>query len=258
MRLTETKATMLRSFLSALCGLFLATVVSAQDAVVIAVEDADWTPYYMWEDGVLDGACAEIAVGAFNTMGVEVEFQRVPWTRVLKSVQNKTVDGGLCATKSAERESYTIYPDEHLLNYDSTLFVRVDSEIEVFDAATLVGRSFATVKGYAFGGADQALIDYGMVRREANNRDSLLKILMAGRVDMVLDSTLPLQVDAERLALNDQIRALKPSVSLAPGYIMFSKKDGHDALVAEFTKALVAFKATDEYRDIAARYNIEY
>lgn len=249
---------MLRSVLSAFCSLFLATTTFAQDLVLIAAEDADWTPYYMWEDGVLNGACAEIAAGAFKTMGVEVEFQRVPWTRVLKSVQNKTVDGGLCATKSAEREAYAIYPEEHLLNYDSTLFVRVDSEIEVFDAATLRGRSFATVKGYAFGGADQALINYGMVRREANNRDSLLKVLMARRVDMVLDSTLPLQVDAERLALNDQIRALEPSVSSSPGYIMFSNKAGQDALVSAFTKALVAFKATDEYRDIAQKYNIDH
>ena len=238
--------------------LFIALAVSPSLAatLVVAVEDKDYTPYYVWIDGKPQGPCPEIAAGAIRQMGAEVEFVRYPWTRVLKSVKNATVDAGLCGTKTEERAAFSHYPDEPLLNYDATLFVRADSPLASSDMSELVGKSFGLVKGYSFGGVDDDLEADGMVRIEANSRESLMKMLSIGRVDTVLDSILPLFADANRLKVADEIRALPPSLAETPGYLFFSRKPGHDDLAARFAAALREYKTTPEYLDIKMRYGL--
>ena len=148
-------------FVSRFFGHFSAAVIlamlpfsAAAETIVVAVEDKDWTPYYYWVDGLPTGPCPEIVSGTIRLMGDEVEFQRYPWVRVLKSVEEKKVDAGLCGTKTEERAAYSYYPDEPLLYYDATLFVRVDSPLTSSDFSELRGQSFGMIKGYTFAGVD--------------------------------------------------------------------------------------------------------
>jgi len=243
------------SAIFAILVLFPAFPVAAE-TIVVAVEDKDWRPYYYWIDGKPQGPCPEIAAGAIRHMGAEVEFVRYPWVRVLQSVEHKKVDAGLCGTKNEERAAYSYYPEEPLLNYDATLFVRRNSPIEEIDKSRLGGKSFALVKGYNFGNVDHELESLGMVRIETPNRDSLLKLLLIGRVDTVLDSVLPMLADARRLNVSDQIRALKPSLAETPGYLFFSRKSGHEALAKRFSAGLREFKESSEYMAIRERYGL--
>lgn len=226
------------------------------ETILIAVEDKDWSPYYTWTDGQPHGPCPEIAAGAIRQMGAEPEFVRYPWARVVQSVEQRKVDAGLCGTRTDERAAYSHYPDEPLLNYDATLFVRTDSPLQGSAMPGLEGKSFALITGYNFGGVDDDLEAGGMVRIETPSRESLLKLLAIDRVDTVLDSTLPLLFDARRLGVADQFRALRPSLAETPGYLFFSRKLGHDALTARFSAALIDFKRTREYLEIKERYGL--
>jgi polar amino acid transport system substrate-binding protein len=226
------------------------------DTIVVAVEDKDWSPYYYWIDGEPHGPCPEIAGGAIRQMGAEVKFVRYPWVRVLQSVEQKKVDAGLCGTKNDERAAYSYYPEEALLNYDVTLFVRRNSPIGEIDKSRLDGKSFALVKGYNFGNVDLELESLGMIRIETPNRESLLKLLLIERVDTVLDSSLPMHADARRLGVSDQIRALVPSLAETPGYLFFSRKPGHEELAKRFSDSLREFKESPEYTAIRERYGL--
>lgn len=228
----------------------------AQTAFTIAVEDRDYAPYYTWDDGALKGPCGAIAAAVFRTMGVEVEFVAAPWVRVIKMVEDKTADAALCATRTEERNAYAVFPDESLLSYDATLFVLAESAFANADPSTLTEGSFAVVGGYSFGGVDLELEERGLVRHEATSRDSLIKVLLAGRVDMVLDSRLPIRADAEALGATGEIRALSPSLQETPAYVMFSAKDGAEETAQSFSDALATFKTTSEYKDIATRYGM--
>jgi polar amino acid transport system substrate-binding protein len=236
--------------------LSLASSIADAETVVVAVEDKDYAPYYIWVDGEPKGPCVEIAAGAIRQMGAEVEFARMPWTRVLKSVETQRVDAGLCGTKTDERSVYSHYPDEPLLNYDATLFVRADSALTTSDPEALAGKSFGLVKGYSYAGIDDGLEAGGMTRVEATGRESLIKLLTLGRVDTVLDAILPVFADARRLGVEGQVRPLLPSLAETPGYLFFSRKPGHDALASRFSAALMAFKATPEYLEIKALYGL--
>jgi polar amino acid transport system substrate-binding protein len=237
-------------------AVLVSPLTARSETITIAVEDKDWSPYYVWVDGEPQGPCPEIAAGAVRLMDAEVEFVRVPWIRVLQSVERRRVDAGLCGTKSDERLAYSHFPDEPLLNYDATLFVRADSPLQSSDLAGLDGLTVGMVKGYSYGGVDGDLEAAGMVRMETNNRESLLNLLVLGRVDAVLDSLLPTFFDARRLGMEADIRAVLPSLAQTPGYLFFSKKLGHDDLAARFSGALEDFKTTPEYRQIEERYGL--
>ena len=116
-----------------LTALVLTTLLSSRlvyaDTITVAVEDKNYVPYYLWVDGKPQGLCVEVAKAAIREMGHEVEFVRVPWVRVLLSVEQKRVDAGLCGTKNAERAAYSHYPEEPLTSFDATLFVRSDSSL---------------------------------------------------------------------------------------------------------------------------------
>jgi ABC-type amino acid transport substrate-binding protein len=227
---------------------------ASAESIAVAIEDKDWKPYYSWVDGKPMGACVEIAAGAIRHMGAGVEWVRMPWARALQAVERKTVDAGLCGTLTEERSAYSIYPDEPLLSFDATLFVRPDSRFQTSDAARVTGQSFGMIKGYNFGDVDKALESRGMIRIEALNRSRLLKMLSIGRVDMILDSILPTFAESRELGYGGQIRALLPSLSETPGYLFFSRKPDHAGLAKRFSSALVRFKSTPAYDAIREKY----
>jgi polar amino acid transport system substrate-binding protein len=243
----------MRSAASALLVLVSMQLAHAE-TITVAIEDKNWSPYYVWVDGEPHGPCPEIAAGAIRHMGAEVEFVRVPWVRVLLSVQRQTVDAGLCGTENSERSAYSHYPEEPLLSYDATLFVLTDSPLQNSDIKGLKGRTFGLIKGYTYGDVDKALEDQGMVRREVNDREALFQLLIRGRLDAVLDSVLPTFADARKLGVHAQIRPLFPSLSETPAYLFFSRKPGHDELAKRFSDALKEFKGTDAYDSIRERY----
>lgn len=166
------------------------------------------------------------------------------------------MDAALCGTRSADREAYSIYPDEPILFYDATLFVRADSPLADSQSGIIAGSRFAVVKGYSFGDVDAELVDAGMNRLEAKNREALVKLLLAGRVDAVLESQLPMLEHLSAAGVAGELRALEPALDETPGYLMFSRREGHETLTQEFSAALAAFKQTPEYQGIVDRYQM--
>lgn len=237
-------------------AIFFISASGQAETIVVGIEDKDYAPYYVWVEGEPQGPCPVIAAGAIRKMGAELEFVRLPWVRVLKSVESKRVDAGLCGTKTDERAAYSHYPEEPLLSFDATLFVRSDSPLVGSDISGLTGKSFGLIKGYNYGGVDDDLEASGMTRIEANNRESLLKMLDIGRIDTLLDSTLPVLAEAKEMGIVGEVRPLPPSLAETPGYLFFSRKPGHDELTERFSAALREFKTTEEYLSIKERYGL--
>ncbi|MEM7223754.1 MAG: transporter substrate-binding domain-containing protein [Pseudomonadota bacterium] len=226
------------------------------ETLTVAVEDKNYVPYYLWVEGQPSGLCVEVAEGAIRLMGDEVEFLRRSWVRVLRDVERKVVDAGLCGTKNQERAAYSHYPEEPLTTYDATLFVSADSSLVSSDIDDLDGRRFGLVKGYNYGELDKDMEEKGMIRIEAPDRETLFKLLIKGRLDVMLDSVMPTLADARKLGYQTKIRPLFPSLSESPGYLFFSQKPGHDELAKKFSEALKEFKQTEEYATIKARYGL--
>lgn len=236
--------------------LLWASQTGAQETVSVAVEDKDYFPYYYWSDDGLEEPCGDITTAVFAAMGYVVVFESAPWTRAIRMVEEGTIDAALCATETVERNAFARFPDEPLLSYDVTLFVQADSPLQFSSLGGLFGLSFGVVAGYSFGGDDDMLEAGGMIRQETSSRESLVQVLLAGRVDAILDSRLPIMADAERLGAEGELRALRPSLSETPAYLMFSDKDGAEDLVHAFSEELISFKKTLAYREIADRYGL--
>lgn len=247
-----------RLVLAALLGAppLVATPLAWAQTITVAVENKDFAPYTTWSGKTAGGACAEIVEGAVRQMGGTVEYVGVPWSRVLWMVQRQKVDAALCGTFSEDRAAYSFYPQERLLDYDATVFVRSASRVRQLDAGTATGLTFGVIIGYSYSGADQELERMGMIRREVLSRDILLRHLVSGKLDTALDSVLPVKAEMTRLGLKGKIRALTPSLRKTPAYLFFSRRDGHEALAQRFSEALKAFKETPDYLEIAERYGV--
>ena len=242
--------------LSTILAILALTVGAKAQTIVIAVEDQDFAPYYtVAPDGKAVGACAEIVEGALATMGAKAEYVPVPWSRVLLYVESQRVDAALCGTFSDERDAFSHFPKEEVLYYDATLFVREDSDFQAFDITQLSGRTFGTIIGYSYQGGAKELEANGLIRKDTYDRLGLVRQLLNGQVDAVLDSLEPMQRMVDKIGAGGQVRALDPKVSFAPAYLFFSKKPGNDALAKDFTAALRAFKETPAFGEIQAKYD---
>ena len=236
--------------------IFLTTATPSQaQTIVIAVEDKDFAPYTMVRDGKAAGACAEFVEGTLDVMGAKAEYVSVPWSRVLLYVENQKVDAALCGTISDDRAAYSHFPEEAVLYYDATLFVRSDSDVQTFRAEDLSGLTFGTIIGYSYQGGAVELEQHGLIRKQAYDRLSLMRQLLNGQVDMVLDSLEPMQRQIDKLGATGQIRVLDPKVRFAPAYLFFSQKPGNEKLAQDFTEALRAFKETPAYWEIQSKYD---
>ena len=227
---------------------------AVSETVHVAIEDKDWKPYYFWIDGKPQGACVDVASAAIKKMGAQVKWVRMPWARVLRAVERKKVDAGLCGTFNKERAAYSYYPKEPLLSFDATLFARHDSILKTSSEDALKGKSFGMIKGYNYGEIDKKLEARGMIRFEVLDRRRLLKMLSIGRIDTVLDSILPTMDEARALGYDGKIRTLLPSLSKTPGYVFFSRKAGNDKLAERFSRALAEFKKTPAFTEIRNKY----
>lgn len=141
--------------------LLWAAQAMAQDVVTVAVEDKDYSPYYVWGDDGLEGPCGDITMAVLATMGHDVVFEPAPWTRVIRMLEDDLVDAALCATETVERLAFAQFPDEPLLSFDATLFVRADSPLQSSSLGGLFGLSFGVV------GATVSVGSTGRSRRAA-------------------------------------------------------------------------------------------
>lgn len=73
-----------------------------------------WAPYVYLEDGQAKGIDYEVTAEVFKRLGVEVEWQFLPWKRCLAMIEQGLADGVLDIFQTEQRDSQLFYPSEPL------------------------------------------------------------------------------------------------------------------------------------------------
>ncbi|MGE5503461.1 MAG: substrate-binding periplasmic protein [Actinomycetota bacterium] len=90
-----------------------ATGASAAEVLRAAYEDKAEPPFYMGDTSEVPGSpgvSVELVREAAAELGIEVQFQRMPWVRCLKSLQRGEVDLTFNASFKEERLEFGVYP----------------------------------------------------------------------------------------------------------------------------------------------------
>lgn len=211
-----------------------------------------WAPYVYLQDGKPTGIDYEITALVFKRLGIDVEWQFLPWRRCLMMLDEGKADGALDIFESTERDSRLLYPAEPLSQVEFVLF-QAKARPHLFASLNdLKGLKIGTSPGFIY---DQDFRDSHLFEREtAPTLEANFGKLLLGRVDMVITDRRVGRYAVKALGLQDQLEELPIMVSRDPQYLAVRRNAGMDLLVQRFAAELRRFKQEPAYAELISRY----
>lgn len=225
---------------------FLFLSVSLLPAQSISLNTADTSPYSSEEgDGFYDILLTEI----FNSMGYELKINHYPSERSLQWADDGHDDGEF-ARISGMSKSYSnlLKLEESLVDFNFVAITREGFSEPVKSWDDLKELRVAYLNGWKI---YENNVGRGENITVYNDVESLFKVLLGKRVDVILYSELRAE---EYMAANGirDLRILDPPLKTRTMHLYLNRK--HAALVEPFNRELKQLKESGRYDQIAAEY----
>ncbi|MNO90793.1 putative amino-acid-binding protein YxeM precursor [compost metagenome] len=212
----------------------------------------DWAPYVYRENGQPTGIDYEVTREVFKRLGIEVEWQFLPWKRCLAMVEQGLADGVMDIFEIESRKTFMVYPAEPMSDVEFVLYQASYRPHAVTQLSDLSGLSVGTSPGYAYG---NAFNESPLFRREAAaSHEANFGKLMLGRIDLLVTDRRVGRYLRQRLGLEERVEELPFVISRQPQYLGLARKPGRESLAQAFTEELRRFKREPAYAAINSRY----
>ena len=239
-------------FTRLLTALFLTCLSAFAHGEKLRIVTEPWAPYVYLEDGQAKGIDYEVTAEVFKRLGVEVEWQFLPWKRCLAMIEQGLADGVLDIFQTEQRDSQLFYPSEPLSDVEFTLFYANDRPHKVKRLEDLRGLTVGTSPGYSYGAA---FIDSPLFTREpAPTHEANFGKLQRGRIDLLITDRWVGRYLVRNLGLEQQISELPLVISRQSQYLAVRRNVGMDLLAQRFAAELRRFKREPAYAELHARY----
>ncbi|MFK3798339.1 MULTISPECIES: substrate-binding periplasmic protein [unclassified Pseudomonas] len=214
-----------------------------------------WAPYAMVENGQASGLDYETTAIVFQRLGIEVQWQFLPWKRCLLMLQQGEADGALDIFKVNERDDLLLYPNEPLSDVNWVLF-QANARPHPFNRLDdLKGLTVGISPGYLY--TPEFDSSTAFIREPAPSHEANFGKLIRGRIDLlVTDRRLGQQMLAQ-LGLSDQVSQLPTVLSTREQFLALRRNAGMDFLVQRFGAELKRFKREPAYAQLVERYTGE-
>lgn len=211
-----------------------------------------WAPYVYDDKGTMRGLDYETTVIVFQRLGVEVQWQFLPWKRCLAMLDQGHADGALDIFHSHDRDALLLYPSEPLSEVEFVLFYANDRPHPAQTLGDLRGMTVGTSPGYLYGAefSDSSLFD----REPAPSHEANFGKLMLGRIDLLITDRRVGQHVIKALGLEGTVSEAPVVVSRQPQFLAVRRGAGMDLLVQRFAAELKRFKQEPAYAALSAKY----
>lgn len=211
-----------------------------------------WAPYVYDDKGSMRGLDYETTVIVFQRLGVEVEWQFLPWKRCLAMLDQGHADGALDIFHSHERDALLLYPSEPLSAVEFVLFYANDRPHPAQTLDDLRGLTVGTSPGYLYGEAfsESSLFD----REPAPSHEANFGKLSLGRIDLVITDRRVGQHVIKAMGLEGKVSQAPLVISHQPQFLAVRRGAGMDLLVQRFAAELKRFKQEPAYAALSAKY----
>ena len=211
-----------------------------------------WAPYVYEEGGKNLGLDYETTAIVFKRLGIEVEWQFLPWKRCLAMLEQGHADGALDIFHSHERDALLLYPSEPLSEVEFVLFYANERPHPVQSLEDLRGLTVGTSPGYLYGAAfsDSTLFN----REPAPSHEANFGKLMLGRIDLLVTDRRVGQHVIKALGLEGKVSQAPAVVSRQQQFLAVRRGAGMDLLVQRFAAELKRFKQEPAYSVLSAKY----
>ena len=232
--------------------LFLCLSLAAR-AEKLRIVTEPWAPYVFEENGKILGLDYETTAIVFKRLGIDVEWQLLPWKRCLAMLEQGLADGTLDIFHSDERDSMLLYPSEPLSEVEFVMFHANARPHPFHTLADLSGLTVGTSPGYLY---SQPFRESTLFKREtAPTHEANFGKLQLGRIDLLITDRRVGRHLLKQMQLGDQISENPTVVSRQSQYLALRRKAGMDLLVQRFSAELKRFKREPAYAELNARYD---
>ncbi len=241
--------------------LLLAAVVAHADVVIMRADP--WYPVNLDPDGEQPGYVIEIAQSALTRAGHQLDYALYPWERSVDGARRGTID----CLPGVQRNTVPdfIFTSE-LFGLDRMAFyTRHDAPpFEYRGLADLQDKVLAVIGGYGYSDEIDAYIKNAghepalQVTRGDHPLERNIRMLLAGRVDLVLESIAALEHTAAKMGVLPQLKRAAQLPDLVPIYIACSPaKRTSRNYVKVLDEGVRELRASGELRRILDRYGME-
>lgn len=211
-----------------------------------------WAPYVYESNGTMRGLDYETTVIVFQRLGVDVEWQFLPWKRCLAMLDQGHADGALDIFHSHERDSLLLYPSEPLSEVEFVLFYANERPHPTENLDDLRGLTVGISPSYLYGNAFSDSTAFN--REPAPSHEANFGKLMLGRIDMVVTDRRVGQHVIKDLGLEGKVSQASFVVSHQQQFLAVRRGAGMDLLVQRFAAELKRFKQEPAYAALSAKY----
>lgn len=211
-----------------------------------------WAPYVYEENGQMRGLDYETTVIVFQRLGIEVQWQFLPWKRCLAMLDQGLADGALDIFHSDERDAALLYPSEPLSQVEFVMFYANQRPHPFQTLDDLKGLTIGTSPGYLYG--REFSESTGFTREPAPSHEANFGKLARGRIDLVITDRRVGQHVLKALGLENQVTQAPPVISSQKQFLAVRRGAGMDLLVQRFAAELKRFKQEPAYAALSAKY----
>jgi len=214
-------------------------------------------PLLYHEGERLTGYLFDLISEAARRGGIPVEIRSMPWARCVEETRSGGIDGLFVTFHTAERDSYMAFPSEPLMVQRICLYARQGSGIRYGGhleelSALRIAVSNRVSNGPNF---DEAVRKGLLSNLEpVNGPESMVRMLLGGRVDLMVLHDLEADGLLRRLGAADQVIKLSPPLDEVPGYIAFTRQRDTAPVMAAFDRALAEMRRDGSYRRLQEVY----
>ncbi len=207
-------------------ALLLLTMTIGHAQTVLQLRADIFCPFNCEPDTAQPGYAVEILQEIFAPHGIEIDYKTMPWVRTLREAANGNIDGAL-GTSEGEEPSLILHT-EPLGKPSLALVVREGDNFQYDGITSLFNRRLGAIAGYHYDSG--AIDDY--IATNARNQDrvhllrgeevskNLIRLLLAGRVDTLIEYDFVFEFNAARMAEGYQAKIAyrEPGVDLWVGF----------------------------------------
>lgn len=199
----------------------------------------------------LEGAAHDIMSEALARVGMEYVPTYVgPWRRAFASLEAGAIDMIVAATPNPEREAAFALSIPYAVE-EIAIIVRQDSNIQFRTLDDLKGLRATVARGVSLGSMiDQFIAEHLEVIESADS----LKMLLSGRVDLIILPRIPMQIRIRNLGVSDRVRVLERPLNTTEVAAVMRRGSVCAERLPEINAALQAMQADGTLNAIMERH----
>ncbi|RDH42563.1 amino acid ABC transporter substrate-binding protein [Zooshikella ganghwensis] len=221
----------------------------------LTIGTLEYPPYhYMSTEGNVNGITISLVNHVFITMQQPVTIRIMPWSRILKSLKNGSLDGAFQVLYKEERTAYLDYSQEVLMQEVVTLFIRQGQKINYSgDLSSLANYRLGVRQDFSYGPVFDGLVTEGVLTRltsKTKPRDLIL-LLERGGIDVLVGDLFSIPYQHRKISVEfalHSIERIQPDVQVTPSFMVFSKVRKLTKVRDQFDKILRKMKKEGRYQ----------